>query len=45
MRLAFLHTEYLIPGMLGLLLIAILSFAAIVWWLIKFWEDRKKRKK
>jgi hypothetical protein len=44
MFLALLHTEYLIPGMLGLYALAILAFTAIVWWLIKFWDDRKKKK-
>lgn len=41
---ALLHTDYLIPGMLGLYALGILVWTAIVWWLIKFWEDRKKKK-
>ena len=44
MSFSYLHGEYVVPFMLALYGLAIIGWAAICYALIKFWQNRKKKK-
>jgi hypothetical protein len=44
MGLIFLHGENLIIGLVAFYALLILGWTAVCYWLIKFWQDRKKKK-